>query len=175
VKQLVLGGARSGKSRYAEQWVLAQASSAGQRPRLLVTADSDALDAEMQARVARHRNDRDANWRCVEEPLHLSRQLEERHTNGAPILIDCLSLWLSNCLMAGLWPREREAFLHALRQLTGDITLVSNEVGLGVVPMGEITRRFVDESGFLHQALAQLCDRVVFCAAGLPLVMKDSR
>ena len=172
MKQLVLGGARSGKSRYGEQWVLAQAASTQAVPTYVATADWEGSDAEMRARIQRHRQDRANEWQCREEPLFLSQLLCDLHTKDGPILIDCLTLWLSNCLMADCWSSERDAFVNAFTDTDADVTLVSNEVGLGVVPMGKLSRRFVDESGFLHQVLAAQCDRVVFCAAGLPLVMK---
>lgn len=173
MKQLILGGARSGKSRYAEQQVLAQARAVGATPLYVATARREDSDSEMAQRIAKHRHDRGEEWRCIEQPLQLGAFIEGLHSNTAPVLIDCLTLWLSNCLLAGNWAEEREGFLAAVARSTAAITLVSNEVGLGIVPMGEINRRFVDESGFLHQALAACCDRVVFCAAGLPMVMKD--
>ncbi|UTA47684.1 bifunctional adenosylcobinamide kinase/adenosylcobinamide-phosphate guanylyltransferase [Simiduia sp. 21SJ11W-1] len=171
MKQLILGGARSGKSRYGEQQVLAQAR--GLQPVYIATASEPESDAEMAQRIAKHRVDRGEQWQCIEEPLHLGALIERLHSNSAPVLVDCLTLWLSNCLLADTWAKERAHFLQAFAEAPGSITLISNEVGLGIVPMGEINRRFVDESGFLHQALAACCDRVVFCAAGLPMVLKD--
>lgn len=175
MKQLILGGARSGKSRYAEQQVLAQAGASGLAPRYVATACQAASDEEMRARIQRHQADRSSLWQSFEEPLHLSALIGQWRSNEAPVLIDCLTLWLSNCLLADCWPRERALFIEAFKAHAGPLTLVGNEVGLGVVPMGELSRRFVDESGFLHQTLAEHCDRVVFCAAGLPLVMKDAK
>ena len=139
---LILGGARSGKSRLAEQL----ASQSG----LAVTyiATSEPLDGEMNARVQLHRERRPAEWALIEEPLELARVL---------------------CATAGA---ERCLLVDCLAGLPGEIILVSNETGLGVVPMGELTRRYVDEAGWLHQAIAERCQRVVLTVAGLPLTLK---
>ena len=127
------------------------------------------------ARIASHRARRPAAWTLCEEPLALAAALAREAAPGRVVLVDCLTLWLSNLLCheeAGTLARERDALLEAVPDLPGELILVSNEVGLGVVPMGELSRRFVDEAGWLHQALAEICKRVVFVAAGLPLVMK---
>jgi len=167
--ELILGGARSGKSRLAER--LATESA------LAVTyiATSQALDGEMSARIRHHQDRRPAHWRLVEEPLALARVLREQARADKCLLVDCLTLWLTNLLMLDNPARlsaERDALLDCLTGLPGRILLVSNETGLGVVPMGELSRRFVDEAGWLHQALAERCQRVVFCVAGLPMVLK---
>jgi adenosylcobinamide kinase/adenosylcobinamide-phosphate guanylyltransferase len=167
--ELILGGARSGKSRLAERL----AGESG----LAVTyiATSQALDGEMSARIALHRDRRPAHWALLEEPLELARVLREQAAPGRCLLVDCLTLWLSNLLMLDDTARldaEREALLECLDGLPGRIILVSNETGLGVVPLGELTRRYVDEAGWLHQALAERCQRVLFTVAGLPLVLK---
>ena len=167
--ELILGGARSGKSRLAER--LATESA------LAVTyiATSQALDGEMSARIQHHRERRPAHWGLVEEPLALARVLREQASADKCLLVDCLTLWLTNLLMLDNPARlsaERDALLDCLNGLPGRILLVSNETGLGVVPMGELSRRFVDEAGWLHQALAERCQRVVFCVAGLPMVLK---
>ena len=168
---LILGGARSGKSALAER--LAQDSALD----VVYVATAQAGDAEMSARIAYHRAQRPAHWACVEEPLALADTLRAQARHDRCVLVDCLTLWLSNLL--GLqddsrWPAERDALLQVLPTLPGQIVFVSNEVGLGVVPMGELSRRFVDEAGRLHQALGAGCDRVIFVAAGLPLVLKGS-
>ncbi|TWI14140.1 bifunctional adenosylcobinamide kinase/adenosylcobinamide-phosphate guanylyltransferase [Aerolutibacter ruishenii] len=168
---LILGGARSGKSALAER--LAAASGR----EVIYIATSQPADAEMAERIAHHREHRPAHWGCVEEPLALANTLREHARADRVLLVDCLTLWLSNllghpdpaCVVA-----ERDALLAALPTLPGDVLLVSNEVGLGIVPMGELTRRFVDEAGRLLQSLAVRCDRVVFVAAGLPLTLKGS-
>ncbi|MCG4455217.1 bifunctional adenosylcobinamide kinase/adenosylcobinamide-phosphate guanylyltransferase [Pseudomonas sp. MMS21-TM103] len=167
--ELILGGARSGKSRLAERL----AGESG----LAVTyiATSQALDGEMSARIAQHQARRPAHWALVEEPLELARVLREQAAPGRCLLVDCLTLWLSNLLMLDQTARldaEREALLECLAGLPGRIILVSNETGLGVVPLGELTRRYVDAAGWLHQALAERCQRVLFTVAGLPLVLK---
>ncbi len=163
---LILGGARSGKSRHAQ--TLAERSGLP----VTVIATGQARDAEMAARIARHQAERPAHWRTVEQPLHLAEAL--RQTAGSIVLVDCLTLWLMNLLEAGetVFARERAALLATLPTLSGDILLVSNEIGLGVIPLGELSRRFVDEAGWLNQDIARLCGNVTFVAAGLPLALK---
>ncbi|MDC7825538.1 bifunctional adenosylcobinamide kinase/adenosylcobinamide-phosphate guanylyltransferase [Pseudomonas sp. BLCC-B13] len=167
--ELILGGARSGKSRLAERL----ATQSG----LAVTyiATSQALDGEMSARIQHHRQRRPADWGLVEEPLELARALRDNAAPGRCLLVDCLTLWLTNLLMLDDDARlamQRDAFLEALAELPGRIILVSNETGLGVVPLGELTRRYVDEAGWLHQAVAERAERVVFTVAGLPMLLK---
>lgn len=169
--QLILGGARSGKSRLAEKLAT--------DTRLPVTyiATSQPLDGEMNARVAQHRARRPAEWALVEEPLTLARVLRENAAPGQCLLVDCLTLWLTNLLMLDdpeQLHTEREALLDCLAALPGEIIFVSNETGMGVVPLGELTRRYVDEAGWLHQALAERCQRVVLTVAGLPLTLKGT-
>ncbi|MBJ2247014.1 MULTISPECIES: bifunctional adenosylcobinamide kinase/adenosylcobinamide-phosphate guanylyltransferase [Pseudomonas] len=169
--QLILGGARSGKSRLAEKL----ASDSG----LTVTyiATSQPLDGEMNARVALHRQRRPDSWGLVEEPVELARVLRENAAADRCLLVDCLTLWLTNLLMLDDTQRlavERDLLLHTLASLPGEIIFVSNETGLGVVPLGELTRRYVDEAGWLHQALAEQCQRVVLTVAGLPLTLKGT-
>ncbi|MCP1483442.1 adenosylcobinamide kinase/adenosylcobinamide-phosphate guanylyltransferase [Pseudomonas chlororaphis] len=169
--QLILGGARSGKSRLAEK--LAGASG------LAVTyiATSQALDGEMNQRIAHHRERRPAEWALIEEPLELARVLRESASVERCLLVDCLTLWLTNLLLledAQRLASEREALLECLAALPGEIIFVSNETGMGVVPLGELTRRYVDEAGWLHQALAERCQRVVLTVAGLPLTLKGT-
>ncbi|PKM26050.1 MAG: bifunctional adenosylcobinamide kinase/adenosylcobinamide-phosphate guanylyltransferase [Gammaproteobacteria bacterium HGW-Gammaproteobacteria-13] len=167
--ELILGGARSGKSRLAERL----AAECG----LAVTyiATSQPLDGEMNARIQHHRERRPAAWGLVEEPLALAKVLREQAGADKCLLVDCLTLWLTNLLMLDNPARlsaERDALLDCVSGLPGRILLVSNETGLGVVPLGELTRRYVDEAGWLHQALAERCERVVFTVAGLPMVLK---
>ncbi|MBD8706909.1 bifunctional adenosylcobinamide kinase/adenosylcobinamide-phosphate guanylyltransferase [Pseudomonas sp. CFBP 13711] len=167
--QLILGGARSGKSRLAEKL----ASDSGLD--VIYIATSQPLDGEMNQRVAVHRERRPAEWGLVEEPVELARVLRENAGEGRCLLVDCLTLWLTNLLMLDDPQRlvhEREALLDGLAELPGEIIFVSNETGLGVVPLGELTRRYVDEAGWLHQALAERCQRVVFTVAGLPMILK---
>ncbi|MBA6135261.1 MULTISPECIES: bifunctional adenosylcobinamide kinase/adenosylcobinamide-phosphate guanylyltransferase [Pseudomonas] len=171
MRSLILGGARSGKSRLAEQWATASG--------LPVTyiATSQPLDGEMNERVALHRQRRPAAWGLIEEPLALAAVLRAEAAEGRCLLVDCLTLWLTNLLMLEDDQRlahERDALLDCLEQLPGTIILVSNETGLGVVPMGELTRRYVDLAGWMHQAVAERCQRVVLTVAGLPLVLKGA-
>ncbi|OOG81138.1 adenosylcobinamide kinase/adenosylcobinamide phosphate guanyltransferase [Pseudomonas sp. A25(2017)] len=169
--QLILGGARSGKSRLAEKL-----ATDTQLP-VTYIATSQPLDGEMTARVAQHRARRPTEWALVEEPLALARVLRENAAPGQCLLVDCLTLWLTNLLMLDdpePLNAEREALLDCLAALPGDIIFVSNETGMGVVPLGELTRRYVDEAGWLHQALAERCQRVVLTVAGLPLTLKGT-
>ena len=169
--QLILGGARSGKSRLAEKL----AADTGLR--VIYIATSQPLDGEMNQRVMSHRQRRPDSWGLVEEPLELARVLREQAAPGHCLLVDCLTLWLTNLLMLDDPQRlalERNAVLDAVAELAGQVIFVSNETGLGVVPMGELTRRYVDEAGSLHQALAERCQRVVLTVAGLPLTLKGA-
>ncbi|MEO5347479.1 MAG: bifunctional adenosylcobinamide kinase/adenosylcobinamide-phosphate guanylyltransferase [Magnetococcus sp. YQC-9] len=166
---LILGGARSGKSGMASRLAVAHGLP------VVWIATARAGDAEMAARIARHRESRPPEWRVIEEPLALAAILRAEVKPGRVVVVDCLTLWLTNLLFdgdEGLFDRERRELLQTVPRLTGELLLVSNETGLGVVPLGEITRRFVDESGWLHQELARLADRVTLMVAGLPLSLK---
>ncbi|MBK3866806.1 bifunctional adenosylcobinamide kinase/adenosylcobinamide-phosphate guanylyltransferase [Pseudomonas stutzeri] len=170
--ELILGGARSGKSGLAER--LAVDSG------LAVTyiATSQALDGEMAERIAHHRQRRPAHWALIEEPLQLARVLREQAAAERCLLVDCLTLWLTNLLMLDAPARlaeERDALLECLADLPGRTILVSNETGLGVVPLGDLTRRYVDEAGWLHQAVAERAQRVSFMVAGLPMTLKGAQ
>ena len=172
MKELILGGVRSGKSRLAEQ----HARAAGGEVCYIATATAE--DAEMRQRIACHRQRRPSAWRLIEEPLRLAAVLRQQAAADRCLLVDCLSLWLTNLLLAGdadLLAREREALLETLPDLPGRIILVSNETGLGIVPVAELARRFCDEAGLLHQALAGICDRVILTVAGLPHVLKGEK
>lgn len=170
---LILGGARSGKSRYAEQ--LAMAS------RLPVTyiATAQIYDSEFAQRIAHHRERRPAEWQLVEEPFFLAETLKQRAAPDHCLLVDCLTLWLAQWICEDChppqdrrWDTERQAVVDLLPTLPGRIILVSNEVGMGIVPLGEINRRFQDEQGRLNQAVAAQANHAVFMAAGLPLPLK---
>ncbi|USP38869.1 bifunctional adenosylcobinamide kinase/adenosylcobinamide-phosphate guanylyltransferase [Acinetobacter sp. XS-4] len=170
--QLILGGARSGKSRLAEKTAI--------NTQLAVTyvATAQALDPEMQSRIEHHQNQRPAHWSLVEEPLFLAKTLQKIDRPNQIILVDCLTLWLTNLLLLddqSVQQLECEQLLKVLPTLESEIILVSNETGLGVVPLGEISRRFVDEAGRLHQALGQIADRVLFCVAGFPMILKGEK
>lgn len=169
--QLILGGARSGKSRLAETLATDSALC------VIYIATSQPLDGEMSARVAHHRERRPAEWTLIEEPIELARVLRENASPNHCLLVDCLTLWLTNLLMLedpDRLKQERETLLQTLATLPGEIIFVSNETGMGVVPLGELTRRYVDEAGWLHQALAERCQRVVLTVAGLPLTLKGT-
>jgi adenosylcobinamide kinase/adenosylcobinamide-phosphate guanylyltransferase len=171
MRELILGGARSGKSALAER----RAAESGLEVCYLATAE--ARDDEMDARIAHHRARRPGHWQTIEEPIALAAVLQREAREGRLLLIDCLTLWLSNLLTSvpadeARFERERQALLDTLSSLPGHIILVSNEVGMGIVPMGELSRRFCDEAGWLNQAVAEHCQRVTFVAAGLPLILK---
>lgn len=168
-RQLILGGARSGKSGFAERQALALP---GVKDWLYV-ATATAGDAEMAARIRHHRETRDCRWQTIEAPIDLASIVRAHHRADQCILVDCLTLWLSNCLDNDCWETEREAFMDAVANSRSRLLLVSNEVGSGVVPLGEMSRRFVDASGRLHQRLARLCERVTLVVAGLPLELKS--
>jgi adenosylcobinamide kinase/adenosylcobinamide-phosphate guanylyltransferase len=160
----ILGGARSGKSRFAE-------SLAHGRCHYVATAQ--ALDAEMHSRVAAHRDRRGAGWTTHEEAIDLSLLLPSLDQPGNFILVDCLTLWLSNLLHAEVdWREAAETLCSTLRHMKSDVALVSNEVGMGIVPVMQLGREFRDAQGLLNQQVAAAADTVVFVAAGLPLILK---
>lgn len=164
---LVLGGARSGKSRYAEGMV--EAAGGG-----VYVATAQAFDSEMTARIETHQARRGEQWRTVEAPVDLVGALTSAPCKGSPVLVDCLTLWISNLMMNELdVAREVAALVAVVPKLDARVVFVSNEVGLGIVPENAMARQFRDHAGSAHQALAAVCDRVVFMAAGLPMMMKD--
>ena len=168
--ELILGGARSGKSRLAERL----ATQSG----LAVTyiATSQALDGEMNARIQHHRQRRPAEWGLVEEPLELARALRDNAAPGRCLLVDCLTLWLVHFLeQPAAFMAVRQTLLDTLAGVPGDVLLVSNEIGCGVVPLGEDNRWFVDELGRLNQDVGALADRVTLLVAGQPLAIKAGR
>ncbi len=172
MRTLILGGARSGKSRLAERLALDSGMS------VTYIATAQAQDSEMAARIAEHRARRPAQWTSVEEPLALAAALRQHAAPGRCLLVDCLTLWLTNLLLQpdpATFACERTALLAALPELPGKIVLVSNETGMGIVPLGELTRRYCDEAGWLHQELAARCDEVLLTVAGLPLTLKGTR
>lgn len=163
---LILGGARSGKSRTAEQRAIDSCL------KKVYLATATAGDGEMGERIKKHQADRKGDWQLLEVPLALGDTLSKYSTDDNCILVDCLTLWLSNCLHHNCWPEQRQALLDCLDNLPGTVIFVTNEVGQGIVPLGELTRKFVDEAGFLHQCLAVVCDRVTLVVAGLPQELK---
>lgn len=169
--QLILGGARSGKSTLAEQ----RATASGKQVVYVATAQD--LDGEMAARIDHHQTRRPNHWLTEEEPVALAEVLARHNTTDTLILVDCLTLWVSNllCLDNGIHLEEqKQALLQQLSEQQSDVILVSNETGMGVIPMGKLTRRFVDESGWLHQALATRAHQVTLVVAGLPLQLKPA-
>lgn len=170
-KMLVLGGVRSGKSRYAEELARSQA-----RPVTLI-ATAEARDEEMAARIEAHRRHRDTRWRVIEEPLALAAALRAADSPESLVIVDCLTVWLSNLLCgndADASRRETQLLLDALAALAADCILISNEVGFGIIPANALARRFGDEAGVLHRRLAAQSDRVVLMVAGLPLTIKTA-
>jgi adenosylcobinamide kinase / adenosylcobinamide-phosphate guanylyltransferase len=170
---LVLGGARSGKSAFAERTIRAAARGG------LYLATAEPLDGEMEERIRRHRAARaavaDFAWTTREEPRALAAALREAARPDRPILVECLTLWLSNLLLAGAdVEAETAGLLATLPRLAGPVVLVANEVGLGIVPEHALGRAFRDHAGRLNQGVAAAADRVAFVAAGLPLLLKDT-
>lgn len=169
----VLGGARSGKSAWAQKEAerLAEADSSR---RLVFMATAQAHDAEMEARIARHRADRDARWRTLEAPYELDRAVQDLAPEDVA-LIDCLTLWLSNALLADQdLALETSKLADALITCKASLVIVSNEVSSGIVPDNPLARRFRDEAGRLHQTIASLADDVRLLVAGLPIRLKGA-
>ena len=165
---LVLGGARSGKSAYAEGLIRDASIHA------VYLATAEAGDQEMAARIARHRSQRGDGWRTIEEPLDLVGTLRTVVRANRPVLVDCLTLWLSNLMHAERdIAAETAALVEAIGELAGPVVFVSNEVGQGIVPDNALARAFRDHAGRLHQRVAAAADRVVFVTAGLPMVLKS--
>ena len=160
---LVLGGARSGKSRLAEVLLMRESGP------WTYVATAEARDDEMRVRIDEHRARRGVDWTTVEAPIGLAKAL----TGENPALVDCLTLWLTNLMLGGHdVSRATDALLAVLRERTAPCILVANEVGLGIVPETPLGRAFRDEAGRLNQRIAQACDRVLFVAAGLPMTLK---
>ena len=179
-RHLVLGGARSGKTSHAI--TLAQSLAAARNAAVTYVATAQALDEEMQHRISLHRAERPATWHTLEAPANLAQALADRDPRSI-LVIDCMTLWLSNALLQDFrddaptgvlptWDAERAALLRWLGEWRGDVLLISNEVGSGIVPIAPISRRFQDEQGRLNQALAALCERVTLVVAGLAVPIK---
>jgi adenosylcobinamide kinase/adenosylcobinamide-phosphate guanylyltransferase len=166
---LILGGARSGKSRIAQ----AAAESAAELRIFIATAQ--AFDEEMRERIARHRAERDARWSTRETSLDLAEAIASETGGGRAVLVDCLTLWLSNLLLAERDPdHETDRLVEVIRAAKGPLILVSNEVGHGIVPATPLGRRFRDAQGRLNQRVAEATDAVVFVAAGCPILLKPA-
>ena len=171
MRELILGGVRSGKSRTAEQ----HAHATGLQVMYIATAQI--RDEEMRRRVAEHQSRRPDNWLLIEAGQNLPGILQREASAQRCMLVDCLTLWLTQLLCNGSEQelrRELDALLEVLPQLPGHIILVANETNMGIVPMGELSRRYCDEAGRLHQQIAALCERVILTVAGLPLIVKGS-
>ncbi|WP_229008032.1 bifunctional adenosylcobinamide kinase/adenosylcobinamide-phosphate guanylyltransferase [Methylophilus sp. Leaf408] len=170
---LILGGARSGKSAYAERL-----ASALELP-VTYIATAQVYDDEFAKRVAHHKERRPPYWALVEAPFNLGQTLLDNDAPETCLIVDCLTLWLAQCICPDCdkperldWQAEKQALLTALPQLQAHVLLVSNEVGMGIVPLGEINRQFQDEQGRLNQDIAAIANQVSFVAAGLPLKLK---
>jgi adenosylcobinamide kinase/adenosylcobinamide-phosphate guanylyltransferase len=166
---LVLGGARSGKSRYAQS--SAQAWAAAPGGRLVYIATAEARDSEMAERIARHRSDRDARWMTIEAPTQLAGAIANLEEADIAV-VDCLTLWLSNVMALDDHEAGAQALVSALAICPARLWLVSNEVGWGVVPDNALARAFRDAAGLLHQRIADVAAEVVLVTAGLPLMLK---
>lgn len=184
MRELILGGARSGKSRLAESRALAYETRGMS---VVYIATAEAWDAEMVERLAHHRARRPASWVTVEEPVALAVTVQQQAAPDRCLVVDCLTLWLSALVFKGragaqmeagepitceqFW-QQRQALLEVLPGLSGEIILVSNEIGSGVVPENRLARRFADEQGRLNQDIAALCERVTLSVAGVPLALR---
>ncbi|MGO9135696.1 MAG: bifunctional adenosylcobinamide kinase/adenosylcobinamide-phosphate guanylyltransferase [Methylovirgula sp.] len=166
---LILGGARSGKSSYAQKL----AEESGKAPTLIATAWAG--DAEMTERIAKHRSDRGDHWQLVEEQIHLVEVLRRDSAADRVIVVDCLTLWLTNLLLGSQdVDAHGTALADCIAELAGPVIFVSNEIGLGIVPDSELGRAFRDAQGKINQKLATACEAVLFMAAGLPLQLKPN-
>lgn len=169
MKTLILGGIKSGKSRLAEQLAVDSGLE------VVYIATATAGDEEMEQRIARHREQRPEHWRLVEEPLNLSAVLRREAKADRCLLVDCLTLWLTNLLCADNAQTLRsslDALPELLPELPGEQIFVSNETGLGIIPDNILSRRFLDLAGPLHQDMAKQCDQVILTVAGLPHLLK---
>ncbi|MBL8270432.1 bifunctional adenosylcobinamide kinase/adenosylcobinamide-phosphate guanylyltransferase [Steroidobacter sp.] len=181
-RHLVIGGARSGKTAHALE--LAKSLAAARGAAVTYVATAQALDPEMQHRISLHRAERPARWRTLEAPTDLA-QAVRAESPTAILVIDCMTLWLSNALLQDFrddaptaslatWQTESDAFFQWLQAVRGDVVLITNEVGAGIVPLSSLSRRFQDEQGRLNQRLAALCDRVTLVVAGIALPIKPA-
>ena len=166
---LVLGGIKSGKSRFAESVATNTEKS------VLYIATASPVDAEMQQRIAHHKASRPSHWQVIEEPLDPGRIIKKHSNDSTCVLVDCLTLWLTNLLLLEdkqALQQHKAELITSITAAPGPVVLVSNETSMGIVPMGELTRQFCDEAGMLHQELAGLCGNVVLMVAGLPHYLK---
>lgn len=170
MKHLVLGGVRSGKSAFAQEQIVACGKP------VCYVATSQVWDDDMADRVRQHKDNRPSEWQLIEEPLALASVLHSLNSPEQAVIVECFTLWMTNLLCLedeGRLEEEKQALLNAVDVFEGDLVLVSSEVGLGIMPMNALARRFGDEAGAMNQALAKLTNRVTFVAAGLPLPLKS--
>lgn len=168
---LVLGGARSGKSGFAEKLASEQSDN------ITYVATATAGDNEMRERIKHHQRSRPQDWLLIEEPFNLSKVVNENDFADKTLIIECMTLWLSNWLCTNDsqgWDDERKAFIKALSNTKANIVIVSNEVGSGVIPLGELSRDFVDRAGWLNQTLANLADKAILVVAGCAINLKPN-
>ncbi|MDB2705460.1 bifunctional adenosylcobinamide kinase/adenosylcobinamide-phosphate guanylyltransferase [Pseudomonadota bacterium] len=166
---LILGGVKSGKSRLAEQLALDSHLTVS------YIATARAGDKEMQQRINHHQRSRPSHWQTIEEPLHLAERIQQYNHPKHCVLVDCLTLWLTNLLLLQddkLLRSEIDVLVNTIKNLDCTLIMVSNETNMGIVPVGELSRRYCDEIGLLHQQLAQQCDTVILTVAGLPHILK---
>jgi adenosylcobinamide kinase/adenosylcobinamide-phosphate guanylyltransferase len=164
---LIVGGARSGKSSFA----LKKATVHKGKKAFIATAQ--AFDAEMEKRIAKHKTDRSGDWATLEEPLNLARMIQNTGDEYSVLLVDCLTLWLSNLMLSGRDADEAaELLVSAVSSCSADIYLVANEVGMGIVPDNELARKFRDMAGVLNSKIAESADEVYLMAAGIPVKIK---
>lgn len=182
-RRLIIGGARSGKTAHAI--ALAKTLSAARGAAVTYVATAQALDQEMQHRISLHRAERPTTWRTLEAPTGLAQALRH-HREAGILVIDCMTLWLSNALLKDFredaptatlpsWQAELDEFLQWLQAVRSDVILISNEVGSGIVPLSSLARRFQDEQGRLNQVLAAACDQVTLVVAGIAVPIKPAR
>jgi len=177
----VIGGARSGKSRYAEQ-LAASHEAAGKSVFYIATASlinknekgQQAIDKEMLQRVEKHQSDRPKHWNTIESPLQLATTIKEIDDSNHCILVDCLTLWTLNLMQDNCLQKEKSALLKCLPTLSSEVIIVSNEVGMGIIPLGKFTRQYVDELGWLHQEVATVSDNMTFMVAGQSMNIKSN-
>ncbi len=169
MKTLVLGGIKSGKSRLAEKLAIDSSMS------VVYVATATGDDGEMQKRIAHHKTTRPQHWQVVEEPLQLAEAIVDHSAADTCVLVDCLTLWLTNVLLSkscSTMEQRRSELVHACQHAQGTVVMVSNETNMGIIPLGELTRQYCDEVGLLHQQLAAICDNVILTVAGLPHYLK---
>jgi adenosylcobinamide kinase/adenosylcobinamide-phosphate guanylyltransferase len=178
MKHLILGGVKSGKTRYAEKLAAEDSEQHGLSVHVVATAE--AKDAEMAERITRHKKDRDPTWSVTEVPVQLSEELDRLDKNSAVdvVMVDCLTLWLTNLLMLEDHARLKQevaALQKSVQTFRKPLFMVSNETNMGISPLGELTRLYCDEAGLMHQCLAQECEQVSLIVAGLPLALKTNK